>query len=349
MATEPPLRSIVSSSLPVEPLWQIEVDEPVNERPLIVDDVVIVSTTQAIYGLDTVTGQRRWKHPTVRRSSLAPAVAPNKVIYGDRKGQVITLDTATGEVIWQHKVGDTKSRVVDSIIIDNGMVCVATYPTEIEALDLETGEPIWYVNGSDNGIPTFGAKLYLHNNNLYAFTIEVHILDAETGCIKQVIQQDMEPSQLVNGRFYTSQWVRDADTLALISKLESPSSVFLSDGCENFLTPYTFSKNLFYAIGQCGGVYALDIESNEIKWGYHSEIFGESPTATYRSRLYALFDDGQIHTIEPQTGEVKGVLKTNLELPGGVTTASGIVANEAVLIATFNDKNVWAFCENPCF
>ncbi len=69
--------------------------------------------------------------------------------------------------------------------------------------------------------------------------------------------------------------------------------------------------------------------------------------------MYALFKDGEIHAINIRSGEEEGVLKINHGLLGAVTnaefTSRGIVANEFVIIATFNDKNVWALCEPPCF
>lgn len=97
----------------------------------------------------------------------------------------------------------------------------------------------------------------------------------------------------------------------------------------------------------------MDIKSNQIIWGYREDIGVQSSTDIYGGNLYVLFDDGEIHAIDLQTGQEQGVLKTNLDIPGSVRNASflsrGIVANENVLIITFNDENVWAFCERPCF
>lgn len=119
--------------------------------------------------------------------------------------------------------------------------------------------------------------------------------------------------------------------------------------CENFVPPYTFTEKYFYAVGRCGGMYALDYQMYKIRWEYRPEVLARSQPAIYRDRLYVLFHDGEIHVVDPQTGKNQGILKTNLKLPEYFTTSMGIVANQDIIVTTFNDRDVWAFCESPCF
>ena len=348
-----PTRTIVSSSLPVEILWQSQVDETVNQQPFITDDLVIVSTNRAIYGLDIKTGQQRWKHSTMRQPSPAPmTIAENKVIYGDHEGKVSVLDTTTGETLWQRELreGINYSIFVTSLIVDDGVVYAASQPTAIAAIDLDMGEFIWSIpDGSQYGIPSRAALLFLDGKSLYVFTTGLHILDAATGEIKGSSSKNTTPDQFFEGRFYGHNWVRETNGLELIATLKSPSTRMWESSCENFVPPYTFTTKYFYAVGGCGGLYALDYQMYKIRWQYRPEVLARSQPAIYRDRLYVLFYDGEIHVVDPQTGNNQGILKTNLKLPEYFTTSIGVVANQEIVVTTFNDRDVWAFCESPCF
>jgi len=346
-------RTIVSSSLPVEMLWQSQVDEAVNQQPFFVDDLVIVSTSRAIYGLDAKPGRQRWTHTTVRQPSPAPmAIAEDKVIYGNNEGKVTILDATTGEMLWQRELreGVNKNIFVTSLIVNEGIVYTASQPTTIVAFDMDTGEAIWSIpDGAQYGIPSRAARLFLDGDNLYVFTTGLHVLEATTGEVKQSNKENIKPEQLFEGRFYGRSWVRETNGLDLVAKLKSPSTRKWEGSCENFIPPYTFTEKYFYAAGRCGGVYALDYKTYRIKWQYRPEVLARSQPALYRGKLFVLFHDGEIHAIDPQTGNNQGVLKTNRELPEYFTTSMGVVANQDILITTFNDKDVWAFCEKPCF
>lgn len=143
--SQPPVRKINSSSLPVELLWQSELDEAVNQHPFITNGTVVVSTSQAIYGLDIETGQRVWKHSTLYQPVPDPIIfIEGKIICGNDAGQFNALDITTGEVIWQRKLGDRTDDYFDvrSLVATDSIVYAASQPTAIEAIDLNTGDPI---------------------------------------------------------------------------------------------------------------------------------------------------------------------------------------------------------------
>ncbi len=344
-------RRIISTTLPVELLWQSEVDEAISFEPVIFDNQVIVTTNKAIYSLDIVTGNLLWKHIPVNQTTLSPSGAMDTIIYGDYGGRVTAIDNESGAAIWQHKINNSR---VSSVIIDDKFIYAATTSTtEVQAIDLQSGQLVWSLKEQGINLVGRGAKLFLWMNKLYVFTTKVYVLDSETGQLNDTIRENLDPSQLIGNRFYADRWVRNVETLKLINTLKSPSYQLLHGSCERFKSPYVFSDDRFYGLGNCGGLYALGVDDNRRKWKYPSDVSGESPIAMYQGLLYVLFRDGEIHAIDPQIGQGVGVLKTNFELPGSVHNASflsrGLVANEDVLIATFNDKNIWAFCKRPCF
>lgn len=113
------------------------------------------------------------------------------------------------------------------------------------------------------------------------------------------------------------------------------------------MTAYLFYEDRYFAVNECGGVYALALTDNTVLWKYRPDLSGESPLAKHDQSLYVMFANGEIHAIAPDIGENKGTLITNLRLPGWVEAANftsrGITSNGFTLIATFNDTNIWGF------
>jgi outer membrane protein assembly factor BamB len=281
--------------------------------------MVIVSTRLALYGLDLANGQQRWKHNSGPHPSPPPIIVAGKnVIYGEGK-YIFALDAGTGDIVWQHRI---KSHDMRSLVANQNFVYAVAQPTQIDALDVGAGELIWSLDGYENDIETRGPKLFLQDDDLYLFTAEVHILDANTGEIKQVFEHNLIPGQLAGDRIYGNSWIRRTRTLDLITKLHSPNSQESIDSCENFKAPYVFWENWFFAVGECGGIYALESDSNRIEWEYREDIVGENPTALYQNRLYVLFENGEIHAINPKKGQEEGILKTDQVLPGSVRDAN---------------------------
>ena len=330
-----PSREVISSTLPAKVLWQVELERPVDHPPLILDSAVIGVTSRSIYSLDKSTGQQQWKHSFTHWSNpISIASANGRIVYGHKKGQVTALDTDTGQVVWQRFLGDRDDGYfrVNNLLVDDKVVYVVSQPTAIEAIDLETGEPNWIVVGSETNITSRGAVIYLQNDKLYVATDEVHILNSATGEIIKQYEQSIKVSQLANNAFYGRAWVREAKDLTLIARLHSPSEMVLGDSCHAFVLPYAFEADYFFAVGRCGGVFKLSQKTHKIQWEYRTQIVGESPLTIYQDTLYAMFDDGEIHAIDPITGKNKGILKTSSGSVGAYTDKIGLVSDDTILL-----------------
>lgn len=350
-------RKITLSTLPVSLIWQTKVEYPIVNKPIMTSEQVIIQTSYALYSLDVKTGEQQWAHDFDRRQPWPNPlqVSDNKIIYGEENGQVTALNLIDGELVWQH-VGNNdtpKSNYgVESIIIDGDVVYVATHPTVIKAFDLHTGESLWSIDGSDSGIPSRGAEVNFDDDNLYVLTNMIHVLKKDTGEVKEAYDISLdtrEPAQMINGKIYTTGYAWNPQMPLEENKLMLDTSS--STHCA-FNTPYTITDSHYFAPGCQGMVYAVSIDTDEAVWVYETSSIGESPTAIYHGNLYVLLGDGTIHAMDIQTGDNQGILQMNRRLPGMIVNASsnarGLVSNESILVATFNDQDVWAFCEEPC-
>ncbi len=341
-------RNVVESSLPIELKWQAQVDEQVDRQPAISEEIIVVATDTALYGLEKENGARQWRHEfnNHQPSPVKMAADDEIVVYGDRDGLLTALRLSSGEVLWRHIPCNRGSTLngSNSIIVADGVVYAAFQPTVIEARKIESGDLIWEICNSASEIPSRGVQLLLENEDLYVNTYEIHVLNVENGEIEYASEVNIGGiAQLKNGRFYGNSWVRDAETLRLINELKSPTYKPLYGACTTYRPPYTFLDDQFFGIGYCGGLMALDQETNDIQWRYNVDVDGKSPIAIYNDNLYVLFKNGEIHAVEPELGNSLGILKTDALVESLSDPSGGIVANDDILIITFGDNNIWAF------
>lgn len=351
-----PQREIVSSTLPATMLWKTEVNEPVMQPPLLAETAVIIVTVNNIYALDRTDGQQIWKHAYKGDTSELPIETIHDiVVYGDKDGRVIALNLLTGVVEWEQAIaGKEKFYSINSIIAAQDIVYAASQPTAIEAFNYQDGESKWLTIGIENDIPSRGAGLLLSEDSLYVYTQEVHTLNRETGEIIDAFERNLPRGwndiQLDDQKIYTVQSLWDANTLALLETLTSPSYMPLTGRCEEFIQPYVINEYTFYGAGMCGGVFEMKANGEEyvIGWEYLLDSQATTPLAMSENYLYTLYSNGQLHAIDFTSGESAGILKTSLTTGSIRWAGSGVVNEGSFIVATFADTNIWAFCETPC-
>ena len=359
-------REIISSTLPVVPLWQVEFEENVgldtrnmhSFATVLTEDMLLVETQKGIYSLNPLTGEQNWYIFGGALPETGKVTAGNKLFYMDRgkdvyeEGYIVAVDKKNGQEIWRQKIDPEHSHKATRPIIGSELLYSHTpYSSYIAALDIDTGELIWSLDSWDYGVGR-PISLDLYKDNLYVFnSVKVLVLDAQTGLLKKMIDdKEMGVFKLHSDKFYRGDWVRDAETLNIISALQAPDRD-LWRNCSSFRLPTAWDQDHIYTGGACGGVYALSQETYQIVWEYRPEVEAAIRDALYQGVLYSLFEDGQIHAIDPQTGKNLGVLQTNNEVllsRSGFGETMGIIANQDIMVATFDDGLVWAFCKSPC-
>ncbi len=350
LTSESSPREIVDSTLPVTLEWQSNLDSPVKSQSLGTEFFFIVPTAKTIYGINSTTGETTWEHTLTSPQSVSKVPLDSDeaiVVYGDTKSKVTALELDSGNILWQHEISSDKKydhRVVD-IVLENGWVYVAYQPTFIEALNAKTGELVWGLEGTENGMDSRGAQLVSDPSmqDLIVTTYDAAFLDKASGKITKVVKSGFggfpQLTQLHDGKLYGPEWVNDIGT--------GRSNKITQAGKCGFRQPYLFYEDRYFAVNECGGVYAMALADNTVLWKYRPDLSGESPLTIQDRSLYVMFGNGEIHAITPDTGENNGKLITNLRLPGWVEAANftsrGITSNGSTLIATFNDTNVWGF------
>ncbi len=123
----------------------------------------VTSSQNKLFALDGKTGEIIWKYERALPGNLGPklccgsvnrgaAVYGNKVYMATLDTHMVALDNATGEIVWEKKLGDymTGEILTSMPMIINGMVVIGNSggdlganPGTIYALNAETGDLIW--------------------------------------------------------------------------------------------------------------------------------------------------------------------------------------------------------------
>jgi len=83
-------------------------------RPTVVGDVVVATAEHAIddgtvahavVGLDTASGERRWRQPIGDNAFTVPVVVDSAVVFGADDGHVYAVEAASGEFRWRFETG----------------------------------------------------------------------------------------------------------------------------------------------------------------------------------------------------------------------------------------------------
>lgn len=344
-------RYVVQSDLPISSQWQATIVGSPLMQPAITEVSVVVATKMAkLYGFDKESGQVMWRRAL--KSGIATLLVPDgqTVFYGDREHTIWRLDGKTGEVLWQYTF-DMISGDVDGIVIEDGILYAATAPeVQVVAIDLDSLEILWLQTKS---LGYRGTDLFLNGDELIITTDAFRILDKRTGEIKRIVDVYQNgtiwnPYQIYGGHLYGNNVVRDAETFSVVARLKSSTTMWLGDKCELFLPPYTFQKNMMYAAGRCGGLYALDRNQRyQEVWRIYADEKTVTPFVFHHGILYFLTTEGELVGASAITGQEVGVLQTDRPISNaasdGQKSYAGIVARQNLMVAYWNDPNIWMF------
>jgi outer membrane protein assembly factor BamB len=137
--------------------WRHGIDVPARSAPTVADGRIFLTTIDSkLLALSTTDGHVLWTYqatqvPTTILGGPAPAYSQGVVVAGFGSGELATLRTETGTVIWTDGLGiaEGRERLVDFLairgepVISNGQVFVTGLGGLTIAADLLTGRRVW--------------------------------------------------------------------------------------------------------------------------------------------------------------------------------------------------------------
>lgn len=96
------------------------------------------------------TNEIKWFYNTSKEIDSAPTVANGRVVVGLSNGNVLALNSTTGERLWIYDTGAGSNSIWGSPAVDSGRVYIGTRDRNLYCLNEATGELLWkYLTGGE--------------------------------------------------------------------------------------------------------------------------------------------------------------------------------------------------------
>ncbi len=113
-------------------IWSKRVGGDVRHSPAVAHDTIYVTTSRGeVVTLDAATGTERWRTNVGVAITAAPTVAGPVALIGTESGVVFGLDAHTGEMLWQFK---TAGKITGSPIVAGDTMYVASHDGALYAI-----------------------------------------------------------------------------------------------------------------------------------------------------------------------------------------------------------------------
>lgn len=327
----------------IELMWEAELLGETIGSHVIIDDsrsLVFVTTYSALTALNVDTGKVRWVNEdsggnqwSDRNIQLQNGLLLAK---GNQVPILKALSSETGELIWERDYStnqdNSRNWTIFSILSDASRAYIATRRinrgTDIEALDILTGQPVWTVSANkvfDQQGPT---NFLLTKNRLYIEAGNLYGIDKETGDILEVYPSLLKDSKngIIddNAAYYTDGVLRSVRLYP--NKEESvwypdwhSSPARYPDGVNRLFTNVNTQADFLYAgascnslIRWCTSVLKFNKNTGELVWSADTK---GSPTsvAIEENDLFALTTNATLVHVDVISGDVLGSLQFSPE------------------------------------
>jgi len=140
-----PLYSVNEQYGNVKPQWVYASEANVISTPAVANDRIIFGNQNGVVvALAMKDGKKLWSFNTGGPVFSSPAVEGNRVVFGSADGTIYCLNTANGKLIWNLK---TDAAVLGSPLIKNNIVYIGGSDHRLRAIYLSNGKEKWSFKG----------------------------------------------------------------------------------------------------------------------------------------------------------------------------------------------------------
>jgi len=270
----------------------------------------------------------------------------NKLFLGTENGDVVAIDTETGELAWHAEVGN---EVTSDPAVGEGMVVVHTTGGKVISLSADTGEQNWVheyqtptltlrgasapsivSGGVILGDSSGRASVLIGTNGQQAWTQAV---GDPTGATELEALADIDSNPVVVG-----------GVIYMIAYNGELAALELRSGEVRWKRDYSAYENLhinggsIYLTDSNSHVFGLDLRGGIEQWS-NNELFGRALTGpTIVNNHLALGDfEGYLHWLSPSSGEIIG----RMDLGGDGIYAQPVVDGNTIYVQT-RDGDLYA-------
>ena len=156
--------------------WSVDLGEPTNSAPIVVENVIYIGGHFKIVALDIESGRTLWARQTSGPVNSSLAAAGDNLYVGLLNHSLLALDIKTGETRWEFLTEDI---VTAAPVVAKGIVYIGSWDHYMYALDAADGNLIWKFQGDariNNSPAVYEGSLFFTDSIGH-----LHVLSARTG------------------------------------------------------------------------------------------------------------------------------------------------------------------------
>jgi outer membrane protein assembly factor BamB len=152
------------------------------------DSVYVATAADRVFALDATTGKWRWQYERETPDGFtihgygAPRLQGTQLLVGFADGNLVSLQTATGEVTWARSLASVSDQFVDvdsTPVLDGNKIYAASYSGGVYGIDAKDGAVRWRLPTEGAGpLSLIGGRLYFaaSREGLHAVSTDGQIL-----------------------------------------------------------------------------------------------------------------------------------------------------------------------------
>ncbi len=341
--------------------WSYQADNPINDTPMRVGDVVIAAPVGGpLLALDVNTGELRWQYaPPGKLWERSYASDGQRVFVGTEGGQLFALNVENGEVVWHKDLGINVQ--IGPYIVADVLYAPTTYvgpglkakpdgKARLFALLTTDGSEIWSFETDNYILQT----PFYDNNRLYVAgsysdpSIEVdeggpmrmYALSAQDGSPQWVYESE---DGFVKAVYATNKAITYIAYQDFVSGLDAQNGNLLwRKDTGNWVPSLSGTDDTLYFGSANTVVHALDMNTGETLWQYN--IGGGSfnyllgTPVREADKLYFLTQKGGIIALNAADGTLQWQIET------GITgSRDGLSVSDGWIFIGDGEGNVYGF------
>ena len=265
--------------------------------------VYVTSSYNKVWSVDGATGKVNWKYERELPGDVFPklccdvvnrgvAVYKNKVYLATLDAHVVALDSATGKVVWDKKIGDYTYAETFTLMpmALRGKIIIGTAGAEygvrgwIAAIDADTGAPVWKTYTipapGEPGNETWPGESWKYGGDSAWITGSY---DKDTNTLFWPVGNpgpDFDRHVRVGDNLFTnSNLVMDPDTGKIKSYFQyTPNDPYDYDGVNEMILVDLGGKKMWLHGSRNGHIYGIDRENTvKTKYGNENKCIWVSP------------------------------------------------------------------------
>lgn len=289
-----------------------------------------------------------WKCRVGKDYLTGPVVKDGVVYVGSMDTYMYAIDLWKGKLIWKFQVDkvredsmfwehldcmpedEIKNHITTTPCLSKDKIFFGTIDGSVYALDItQQGKMVWKINiGKDL---LYSSPLYLDGKVFFGSNAKkIHCVDSEKGDILLEIQLDNLVDNAVTIKdktlFVTSKWEKGYPIMVYAIDIDSQQIKWKNEVKEELLHTHCVDDENLYVCVIRDGVYAFDIHTGKINWKF--ETLPVTPPSTADGIVYFANNTGNVFALNARDGSV--VWKSDKE--GGFDKSPPIITKNTIYI-----------------